>query len=247
MNTDDPKLLEQLKDNRRLLLGGSLVCGAVGLVPLPILPDLAIDGLRRALLVRLAARRGVKLGYGTARHLQGESGGFARLGASSAAAVGVRSLTRVTRTLLLLLRFEEMARTYMLGTYFDYYLLRYHRGEAISTEQAELVGRAAGEAYSGAHLDVLVALFRRAAGEIWRVGSALPGQLWGMAAALLSGDDEELAEEKEQSDGVFGRLLGLLEQQLEQTGRATVLALLSGYDDAWSLSGGQGEVLRSGR
>lgn len=248
----DEALLLKLGEHRRFLLGTSLVTGAVGLLPVPLLPDVAISALRRALLSRIARERGVTLGHGNARRVVGEeTSPFARwMAAAGTAAVGRSALRRLSRSVLLVLRFEEMGRTFMLGTYFEVYLLRYHRGQTISEEQAELVGRAAAEAYAGAHVDLLAALFRHGAGNLWRVGTAVPATLLRMAGALLSGDgsDAELAEETEVGPGagLVRRAVGWMEQELATTARVGVQSLVHGFDQAWTEVGGQGQVMDRG-
>ena len=237
--------LEQLKQNRGVVLGVSLVCGAVGLIPLPLIPDLVISGLRHWLLLHLARRHDVAISAHGARvvmeRLRVSPDRLARVLATLA---GLRSLRKLARAMLLFLRFEDVVHTFLLGTYFDYYLLRYHEDDELSPAQAARVHEAADRALTMAHLDVLAALFRKVVAKMISAGLYIPRIMWDLAAAVLRGEEEAAQiEHIEDSRGLLARAVDLLEHELEDTRRVTVEAICEGFDHAWKRAGTTGSEL----
>ena len=241
----EPSHVEQLKQNRPLLVGVSLLSGAIGLIPLPLLPDLVIGSLRSWLLTHLAQKRQVTLTVQEARmvmaHLRVSPD---RLASVAAALVGLRTVRRLARSLLLLLRFEDVVQTFLLGTYFDYYLVRYHQGEELSPEQAALVHQTADEALETAHMDVLSALFRKVVANLFSAGMYIPRTLWDLAASVIRGDEDVIEiEQDEDGQGFLRKAVGLLEQEMSSTGQITMEAICEGFDHAWIHVGGAGQVI----
>ncbi len=235
--TDAPDALRQ---NRRLVILFAIASGAIGLMPLPLLPEVLLGALRSVMLRRLARRRGVRLTHPGARVITGGRGtreAARRLAALSAALLGARALGRLRRTLLALFRFEEMGHTFLLGTYFDHYLLTLHQGDVITTAQAARLRAAALQAHSGALLDVLVVLFRRALADLFRLWTYIPRRMITLTVRLLRSGEQELetTEEEEQQLGILSRAVALVEQELDATGRAVVEAICLGFDEAWAV------------
>lgn len=227
--------LEQMKQNRGVVLGVSLACGAVGLIPVPLLPDLVIAGLRHWLLLHLARRRQVTVtAHGARVVMERLRVSPDRLATITAAIAGLRSLRKLARAMLLFLRFEDVVQTFLLGTYFDYYLLRYHVGDELNPQQAARVHEAAGRALVTARVDVLVALFRRVVGKMVSAGLYIPKVMWDLSAAVLRGEEEVVEiEQMEDSRGLLQRAASLLEQELADTGRITMETICEGFDHAW--------------
>ncbi len=225
------ELFQQLAESRRISAAVSMACGAVGFVPLPLLPDLAITALRSALLHRIAAQRGVELDYESARAITGDKGLSVKRLASSVA--GLRS--GFTRTLLMFMRFEEVARTFLLAIYIDYYLLRHHRGDEVAPAQAAMLRIVVEEATSGAHVDVISALFQKAVGDAVRMGLVVPRTFWTYAMTLLHrGEDgmEHVTEEDVSGQRFLSSVVRFVERELDRTGRETLEAVLDGFDEA---------------
>lgn len=235
--TREQELYQQLRQSRRLAVGVSVTCGAVGFLPVPLLPDLAITALRSALLHRLARRRGVELAYEAARVVSGEErGSMARRFASTM--LSLRS--PVLFSLRVVMRFEEVARSFLMATYVDYYLLTYHQGETVSAARASLLREAVQAASSKAHMDVLGALFQRAVSDAVRLGLVVPRRLWGLCMTLLHKGEEALEEEEELSGQRFlSSVASMVDRELELTMRETLDALLDGFDYAWEAAGGE--------
>jgi hypothetical protein len=244
--TVDP---EQLGENRQLVLGVALASGAVGLVPLPVLPDLAISSLRAVLVKQLAQRRQVDLSLANAlAAVEGEGAALGRLAATTATVAGRRSWRSLARALLVLLRFEDMGRSFLLGTYFDYYLLRYHRGEALSRQQSLLFYDVSRAALSGAHVDVISALFRRTVSDMLRAGVYLPRTLLEMAVTAVRGGQEAVEQvQQTTASGVVGAVTGLLEREIQALGQDTLAAIYRGFDEGWIEAGGEGQVTEGPR
>jgi len=227
-----------LRENRRLIIALSVLTGALGLVPVPLLGDLGIDLVRVALLRRLARRRKVELSRHAALVLCGvQQVSVGRLAISTALIVAMRyAWRRLTRTLLVLLRFDDMGRTFLLATIFDYYCVRHHRGAEISVERAEVVRRAIAAASSGVRDHVFSALFQRVFGDLVRAGMFLPRTLWTMATSALRDEKAEEVERvvEEDLEGFFGRVTRLVEQELSAAGQDVLSSLCGGFDAAWA-------------
>ena len=220
-----------LQESRRLAVGVSITCGAVGFLPVPLLPDLAATALRSAMLHRLARRREVELHYEAARVVTGEENAtMAQRFASSL--LSLRS--PLLLSLRVMMRFEDVARTFLQATYLDYYLLVHHEGEQVTAGQAILLREAVQRATSRAHLDVLSALFQRAVSDAVRLGLVVPRRLWSLCMTLIHKGEEALEEEEELSGQRFiSSVAKMVDRELELTMRETLDALLDGFDQAW--------------
>ncbi len=230
--------IEQLREHRGVVFGVSLVCGTVGLMPVPLVPDMIIAGMRHWLLLHLARRRGVNVTpQGARRVMERLQVSPDRLAQVTAALAGLRSMRKLARATLLFLRFEDVVQTFLLGTYFDYYLLRYHEGGELTPAQAARVHEAAARALTVARLDVLGALFRKVVGSMVAAGLYIPRVLWDLSSAALRGEEESVELEQEDDRGLMTRAVELLEHELRDTSRVTVEAICEGFDHAWLTSG----------
>jgi len=229
--TRPQELYQELQQSRRLAVGVSITCGAVGFLPVPLLPDLAATALRSAMLHRMARRRDVELAYEAARVITGEEGGtMAQRFASSL--LSLRNPLMLS--LRVVMRFEDMARTFLQATYADYYLLTLHEGEQVTQGQAVLLREAVQRASSRAHLDVLSALFQRAVSDAVRLGLVVPRRMWNLCMTLIHKGEEALEEEEEVSGQHFiSSVAKMVDRELDLTKRETLDALLDGFDHAW--------------
>ena len=257
----DSEAQTALRESRRLIIALSVLAGALGLIPVPLVGDLGIDLVRVALLRRLARRRKLELSRHAALILCGvQQVSVGRLAISTALIVAMRyAWRRVTRTLLVLLRFDDMGRTFLLATIFDYYCVRHHTGgpsgftplggsgpgpfgaapetaAEISVERAEAVRRAITTASSGVRDHVFSALFQRVFSDLVRAGMFLPRTLWVMATSALRDEKAEAVERvvEEDLEGFFGRVTRLVEQELSAAGQDVLSSLCGGFDAAWA-------------
>jgi hypothetical protein len=243
--------LAALGENRRLVVALSLGSGVVGLIPIPLLGELATDLLRAFLVQRLCTRRGVSISRLAAlRLIGGDRVSVSRLALGASLALAARLLwRRLTRVLFVLLRFDDMGRTFLLGTSFDYYLLVHHPGPepggerpALDPVRAEVIQRAISVAAGQARPEVLSALFRRVTGDLLRAGSVLPrtlasllGKVFRSGAAEAGSEAEQVVEED--LEGLFARATRLVEEELRGLGHSAVLALCEAFDRAYLEAG----------
>jgi hypothetical protein len=224
---------------RKLVIAVAVLSGVLGLVPVPLVGDLAIDLARTFLLRRLARRRQLELSARGALVVCGIAEvSVGRLAISTALVLAMRlAWRRLTRALFFLLRFDDMARTFLLGTLFDHYCAHHHQEEReISLERAERLRRAIAAASDGAWAQVLSALFQRVFSDLVRAGVALPRALWSLASSVLRDDKSDRVERviDEDLEGFFGRVTHLVEQELAAAGQATIQALCEAFDQAWA-------------
>jgi len=225
----------------RLVVGLSLASGAVGLVPLPVVADLGIVAVRAILLLLLARRHGVELSHKQALILAGgleESSSVSRLAALSALVVGLRMAWRkLSRAVLALLRFDDVARTYLLSIYFQYYLVAFRQsdGAAVSDDEIQHIRRVIPMACSTARQHLISALFRKSVSDLIRTGTFLPRTLWQLALSAMEEGQVDHVEQvvEDDVDGFFGRITSAVERELSATGEVSLNALCAAFDAAW--------------
>jgi len=241
----------ELRQNRPLIVAASLGSGALGLLPVPLVNDLSIGVLRALLVQRLASSRSLELSSHAALVVAGElSPSLARLATAAALSVGLRlAWRRLGRSLLLLLRFDDVGQTFLLGTFFDYYCLQHHPGGPIDPQRAAAIHRAIDAAATRARIQLVSAVISRAWSELTRAGSALPGGLWALCTALLVGQRHEpppLAEVAEVAAGAeaaaaesfLARVTTAVERELSSADDRVLDTLCQAFDQAWASAGG---------
>jgi hypothetical protein len=228
--------LQGTADNRRLVVGVALVSGAVGLVPVPLVGDLLIDAIRASLLRALAERRGLELSRRAALVVVGATD--PELGRTALA--GLLTLLgrlvgrQLFRWLLVAVRFEDAAKTFVLGTLFDY-ACQTGRVEALDESQAARLRRALARAQARARIGVLAVAFQRATEDLFKLGAWLPRKLSSLMMALLEGRRAEVEETVElDSEGLFSRLRQALEHELQSTEQALLSNLCQSFEDSWN-------------
>ena len=230
--------MEQLQETRKLIITLSVVSGAVGMVPLPLASDLFIDVLRGLLLRRLARRRGLDLSPEDALRIVGAEGASVpRLAVASVLALAARMVwRRISRTLLVLLRFDDMGRTFFLGTCFEYYCAAHHRGQAFDRRLADALGRAIAAASQDVGPQMAAATFGRVLGQLAQAGTYVPRKIWSKLFSSSVDDSTGPAEAGEESDpsGLLARAARAIEQEIVSTGAVSVEALCRAFDAAWA-------------
>ncbi len=120
------------------VLAGALLAGTVALLPVPLLDDLAVAGVRRRLVSSLARARGVDLERPALEALAaapapGRAGGLV----GSAVRLGVRATrSRLLPAFLLARAAEAAVATFRLGVAFDAYAERHHVGGRLGVADA---------------------------------------------------------------------------------------------------------------
>jgi hypothetical protein len=239
--------VDALADNRRLVVGLALASGVAGQVPIPVVSTLAQAGVRALLIRMLAGRRGVELDS-CAAVLIATSPERKELG-SAVTSVGLRLVWRpVARALFILYRVDDIARTFVLGTQFDYYCIALHPGTALDRRGAEAVAEALCQAGQHPGRRVMAALFAKAVSDLLMASQALPRALWDLAAQVLGSEDESEVEQVVEQDpgGVVSRLTRLIERELGDAGRVSLEALCDALEQAWSLKSTDGIAVEGG-
>jgi hypothetical protein len=228
---------DQLKESRKLIVSLSVISGAIGMLPLPLASDLFIDVTRGVLLRRLARRRGLELSPEDALRIVGTKGlSVPRLAVASVLAVAARLVwRRLSRTLLFLLRFDDMGRTYFLGTCFDYYCAAHHRGQSLDRPLAEALGRAISVASQEAGPQMVAAAFGRVLGELAQMGATVPQKIWSRISFAVVDDAVRQAEAAEDDDasGLMARAAREIEHEISSTLAVSLEALYRAFDAAW--------------
>jgi len=229
-----------LRESRPLIMAASLGTGVIGLVPLPLVNDLGIGAVRALLLQRLADQRGVALCAHAALVAAGElAPSPQRLAVTALLSLGLRlALRRLSRALLLLLRLDDVGRTFLLGTCFDHYCLQHHRGGLIDTPRAAAFNAAVDAALTRARIQLASALVTRVWTELSRAGRAVPGTFWAACTALLQGEQgspgEPSAPASEESRRFLDRIAAAAGRELDAAGDLTLTTLCQAFDDAWN-------------
>lgn len=200
-----------LDPNRRLILGRSLLAGAVGLLPVPYLDDLLAGQVRALLVRRVAELRHVDVAPYAVTELVTPHGSRV-LGAAGVSAVVLGGARRVWRqvaaSILVVRRVDEAVQTFQLGTLFDHYCARHHLGLGIEAAGARRLRLAMDEAVRHARGRALEEVFARAltatrqltgrrGRSIERVEAELAGPAANYMATLVAAFDVAWAPHKQ--------------------------------------------------
>jgi hypothetical protein len=229
--------LHRQKENQPLIIGISFLSGMVGLLPLPVAPDLAIDLLRVFLVRHLAEKRQLSLGVPEARIISGAQASNAeRIALTSGLVLPFKlAWRRVGRGLLLLLRLEDVGHTYVIATAFDYYCLRYHQGGSVTPEQADALGKVIQKTYSRAIRSTARQFFERAISSFILVGASLPKNIGSLLSSLFSNPARLVPEHllKQLEEQLFSKVAQFFEEELLSFGAATLESYSRIFDEAW--------------
>jgi hypothetical protein len=219
-------MTEHLDENRRLVIGRSLLAGAAGLLPVPYLDDLVAGAVRSALLRALAERRHVDADNNALAELSTPHGsrilGAATLGA--AALGGARRAWRhVATSILFVRRVDEAVQTFQVGTLFDHYCARHHVGLGLDGDRARQLRKAMDDAIRVARNDAVERAFKRTLRASSGVLLAAARRVWRRPRVADEVDQLKL-------DGAVEKV----EAELSGPAAAYVQSLVAAFDVAWA-------------
>jgi hypothetical protein len=235
---------KHLRQNRRLVLGRSLLAGAAGMLPVPYVDDLLAGAVRSAMVRRLAEIRSVDVDANAVAQLATPRGSRLLTAASfGAVALGGARLAwrRIATSLLLVRRVDEAVQTFQLGTLFDHYCARHHVGFGLDGKRAELLRRSMDAAVRSARNEALETAFRRSLKRSGALAMRLPRGLSSLVGRLrkapLSPEKVQSFEDRletAESSGLVRRAVEAIEVEVVAVERTYVGALLEAFDRAWA-------------
>jgi hypothetical protein len=237
---------EHLAKHRRLIVRWSLIAGAVGLVPLPIIDELVTGLARGRLLRRLADLRQVDLTRSAVLVLCEEPQSTMLRNATLAAftLLLARYWRRMFPVVAVGRRVDEIVHTFQLATLFDHYCARHHVGAALKGAEAARVRGAIEAVQAGLHRDLAARVFARALGRAAASVRGLPRRLagpWrGRAPRPLTGDEalDEVAAGLDQA-GLLRRAVRIVDEELGAAGHGYLAELVRRFDESYGQAGSQ--------
>ena len=200
------------------VLARALLAGTVAMLPVPLLDDLAVAGVRRRLVSSLAGARGVDLDRPALEALaaapaQGRAGGLA----GTAVRLGVRATSSRLMPAFLLARAAEAAvATFRLGVAFDAYALHHHVGGRLGLADAARL-------HAAIHADpATVGPLFRAFSATLRGGLRVAGETPGRLARALGRRKSEVVDF---APGLVESAQSALESELGRTLAAEARAI----------------------
>jgi hypothetical protein len=237
-----------LADNRRLIVRRALLATAVGgVIPIPVLDDYFAGRVRAGMLVKIAERRRVDLGPGSADLLGDPREGNAVRNATLTAATLV-ALKLAWRKFFALLaigrRAEEMATSFQLGMLFDHYCAKMHVGAGIDRTQAALLREAIFAALSDSERQAFVGAFRDGGRVLGRSFMEAPNWLsdrlrlaaerWAESGGK-STDPDEAAETGDAGEEVrwLDRAAAAVESRIGRVEQGYLAGLVQAFERRW--------------
>ncbi len=220
--------------NRRLVVGMAVATGAAGWIPVPLASGWAVSRLRQLLVRQLARRYEVELVPGVATVIAGAAAQTpADLALDVVKAAMMRDMGKALRTLPLMIRFGDLARTLVLGSYFGRYCERHHEGGPVGLEEGRRIRAALDVAAEKALGGAAGALLWHLAREVGQLALAVPKAALSLLREALS-RGEEAAEQVIEQDttGLFGRAARAVESGLSAAGAAALEGFHGAFDEA---------------
>jgi hypothetical protein len=224
--------------NTRLVVGMAVATGAAGWIPVPLASGWAVSRLRQLLVRQLVRRHDVELVPGVAAVIAGgASPTTGDLALDVVKAAMMRDMRKMLRTLPLMIRFGDVVRTLVLGSYLGRYCELHHPGGAVGLEEGRRIRAALDAAADKALTGAAGALLWHLAREVGQLALALPKAAWALLREALS-KGEEAAEQliEEDSTGLFGRAARAVESGLSAAGSAALDGFHGAFDEAYGAS-----------
>lgn len=240
-----------LGDNRRLIIGRSLVAGAVGGLPIPMVEEWLASRIQRGTIRRIAESRSVDIDEEGIRAVADGAERPPDWAEIAGGTIIYRILARQWRRLVLVYlvarRARAASRAFLVGTLFDHYCARLHVGLGLDGKRAAeiraLIDRAIDQTPGGLGRRI----FRRGALGAAKVGVKAPLKLadavtGGMVRRLLSKNqeveavqvvDEAIEQQMDEKKGFLARSAAAVEMQLAAEANPYLESLLATFDRLW--------------
>lgn len=223
---------DHLDENRRMIIARSLVAGAVGAIPIPIVEEWLSATVQRGTIKRIAERHQVDLDDGALRAI---ADGPARppewteiVGGGVAWRILSRTWRRFVIAVVAARRAQAASRAFTVATLFDHYCARLHTGLGLDgvagAEIRALIDQAMEQTEGGLGRTLfrrgLLAAARRAVQTPMRLANSLSG---GALRRLLGSGEEQVAaaevedaieRQLEDEEGFLARAVSAVELQL---------------------------------
>lgn len=239
--------LEHLMPHRRLILERSVLAGAVGLVPVPLLDDLLTGLVRGRMVRRLAEARKVDL-TASAVLILAEERQVTMARNATLTAVSLLALRYAWRKVFVVLalsrRVEEMVHTYQIGTLFDHYCARHHVGAGVQGPDAARLRFAIDQAVASLHHDIAAEAFKKSGQTIARTATRVPVGLWDLLRSLRhrapdapDAPPEQIVDEVTETferEGLLRKAARVVDEEMGAAGMAYLGSLVARFDAVYA-------------
>jgi uncharacterized protein (DUF697 family) len=231
--------LEHLVELRARIAARSVATALAGLVPLPIIDDLASEAARRSMLRLIAKARGVTATPGAIANLAIEEDAPTWRRLATGAAVGSivwQALRKAVLVLTVARQADEAARTFQIGTLFDHYCARMHKGGELDATRARHLRDAITAAMDEVRKDTLKRTFRRGMLAAARTTARLPLRLVMSFVRAVGGKREEAVDqvaEQAEREGFVAKAARVVTDEISAGGSEFLAQLVTSFAARW--------------
>lgn len=240
-----------LSDNRRRIIGRSLVAAAAGALPIPLIEDWLASRVKRGTIRKIAESRSVDADESAVRAVADGKDKPPEWADIVGGSIAYRFLARQWRRLLLVYlvarRAQDAAHSFQVGTLFDHYCARVHVGMGLDGDRAIEIRKVIDLAIAETPGGLGRRIFRR--GVLGAARATVKGPLrladavtGGMIRRLLSRNqeveavqvvDEAIERQLEEKKSFLARSAAAAEMQLAAEGNPYLDRLLHTFDKLW--------------
>jgi len=235
-----PDGLEHLADLRARIAARAVATALAGLVPLPIVDDMASEAARRSMLRLIARERKLEVTRGAIANLAVEDDAPTWRRMASAAAIGSllwRSLRKVVLVLTVARQGDEAARTFQIGTLFDHYCQKIHPGGELDATTARRLREAMTEAMDAVRRETVKKAFQHGLLAAARTTTRVPLKLvMGFVRAVTGRREEavDAAVQAAENEGFISKAARVVSDEITTSGTEFLSALIGDFGERWS-------------
>ncbi|MCC6994518.1 MAG: hypothetical protein IT370_07920 [Deltaproteobacteria bacterium] len=235
--------LAHLAELRAKIAARAVATALAGLVPLPIIDDLASEAARRSMLRMIAKARGIATTPGAIANLAVEVDAPTWRRLATGAAVGSmlwRSLRKAVLVLTVLREADEAARTFQIGTLFDHYCARMHPGGELDAVSARLLREVMTASMESVRREALKKTFRRGMLLALRTSARVPIKLVSSFVRAVTGRGKgeaavDAAVEAAEREGFVAKAARAITDEITSSGSAFLGELVDAFGSRWKL------------